>query len=215
MLGNHQAERLSIVSFVVRPESDGKYLHHNFVFALLNDLFGIQSRGGCSCAGHTARLLVIDIDRSHAFQREINRGCEEIKPGGSVSFGYLIDEETFRYIVDAVHIIAEHGAALMPEYRFEPDTGLWHHRATRTGPVMSLFGVSYADGQMRYENRRMRGPSDFSAHLSAARAHCVAAANNPAGDWTAPQTSMTSSTCAGFHIPFRFRDKGVSAGLTG
>lgn len=106
-----------------------------------------------------------------------------------MNFNYFIDEETFRYIVDAVHIVAEHGAALMPEYRFEPDTGLWHHRAARTDPAMSLFGVSYADGQMRYENRRTRGPSDLSAHLRTARAHCVAAANNPAGDWTAPQTT--------------------------
>ena len=49
LLGNTKAERLSIISFVVRH--DGQYLHHNFVVALLNDLFGIQSRGGCSCAG--------------------------------------------------------------------------------------------------------------------------------------------------------------------
>ena len=61
ILGNHDAERLSIVSFVVRHE--GRYLHHNFVVALLNDLFGIQSRGGCSCAGpYGHRLLGIDIE---------------------------------------------------------------------------------------------------------------------------------------------------------
>jgi len=58
----------------------------------------------------------------------------------------------------------------MPEYRFEPDTGLWYHRAARTDPAMSLFGVSYADGQMRYENRRTRRPSDLSAHLRTTRA---------------------------------------------
>lgn len=52
ILGNLDAERLSIISFVVRAPS-GRYLHHNFVVALLNDLFGIQSRGGCSCAGPT------------------------------------------------------------------------------------------------------------------------------------------------------------------
>ncbi len=40
------------MSFVVRH--GGRYLHHNFVVALLNDLFGIQARGGCSCAGPTA-----------------------------------------------------------------------------------------------------------------------------------------------------------------
>ena len=81
ILGNPDAERLSIVSFVVRAPS-GRYLHHNYVVALLNDLFGIQSRGGCSCAGpYGHRLLGIDLDRSREFDREIAHGCEGIKPG--------------------------------------------------------------------------------------------------------------------------------------
>ena len=80
ILGNPDLDRLSIVSFVVRHE--GRYLHHNFVVALLNDLFGIQSRGGCSCAGpYGHRLLGIDIERSHEFEREIARRCEGTKPG--------------------------------------------------------------------------------------------------------------------------------------
>ena len=79
ILGNLEAERLSIVSFVVRAPS-GRYLHHNFAVALLNDLFGIQSRGGCSCAGpYGHRLLGIDLDRSREFDREIAHGCEGIK----------------------------------------------------------------------------------------------------------------------------------------
>ena len=45
-----EARMAKIVSFVVKAPS-GRFLHHNFVVALLNDLFGIQSRGGCSCAG--------------------------------------------------------------------------------------------------------------------------------------------------------------------
>jgi hypothetical protein len=66
-------ERLSIVSFVVTAPS-GHWLHHNFVVALLNDLFGMQARGGCSCAGpYGHRLLGIDIERSHEFEREISR----------------------------------------------------------------------------------------------------------------------------------------------
>ena len=70
ILGSHEAKRLSIVSFVIKHE--GRYLHHNFVVALLNDLFGIQSRGGCSCAGpYGHKLLGIDLDTSHEFEREI------------------------------------------------------------------------------------------------------------------------------------------------
>ena len=64
ILGDHRARRLSIVSFTVRH--GGRYLHHNLVVAMLNDLFGIQSRGGCSCAGpYGHRLLGIDLETSH------------------------------------------------------------------------------------------------------------------------------------------------------
>ena len=80
ILGNNDAERLSIVSFVVRHGP--RHLHHNFVVAVLNDLFGIQSRGGCSCAGpYGHRLLGIDHEMSLKYESEINRGCEGIKPG--------------------------------------------------------------------------------------------------------------------------------------
>ena len=77
ILGDHEAERLSIVSFVIRhvgKDGEQGFLHHNYVVALLNDLFGIQSRGGCSCAGpYGHRLLGIDLEQSHYFEREINR----------------------------------------------------------------------------------------------------------------------------------------------
>ncbi|MGZ4497058.1 MAG: aminotransferase class V-fold PLP-dependent enzyme, partial [Nocardioides sp.] len=93
LLGNLTAKRLSIVSFVVRSPS-GRYLHHNYVVALLNDLFGIQSRGGCSCAGpYGHRLLGIDLERSHEFEREITGGCEGIKPGWvRVNFNYFVSD---------------------------------------------------------------------------------------------------------------------------
>lgn len=51
LLGPTEPDRLAIFSFLVYVPSLGKYLHHNFVCSLLNDLFGIQVRSGCSCAG--------------------------------------------------------------------------------------------------------------------------------------------------------------------
>ncbi len=143
ILGNANADRLSIVSFVVRHEDH--YLHHNFVVALLNDLFGIQSRGGCSCAGpYGHRLLGIDIDRSHEFQREIARGCEGIKPGWvRVNFNYFITEATFQFILEAVEIVAEHGVRLLSHYHFDPATAGWRHEDGLAEPPMSLFDVRY------------------------------------------------------------------------
>ncbi len=51
IVGPHHVPRLPIFSFLLRHTPSGLFLHHNFVSALLNDLFGIQARGGCSCAG--------------------------------------------------------------------------------------------------------------------------------------------------------------------
>jgi selenocysteine lyase/cysteine desulfurase len=171
ILGSHTAERLSIVSFVVRHKD--RYLHHNVVVALLNDVFGIQSRGGCSCAGpYGHRLLGIDLEQSHHFEREIARGCEGIKPGWvRVNFNYFITDETFDYIVQAVDLLATEGWRLLPWYRFEPATGLWRHRNGETVPPASLLDVSYATGAMTYPHIRQQAPPGALAlHLKAAHA---------------------------------------------
>ena len=166
VLGNLDADRLSILSFVVhRP--GGRYLHHNAVVTLLDDLFGIQARGGCSCAGpYGHRLLGIDIERSHEYEREITRGCEGIKPGWvRVNFNYFISEAVFEYVVKAVAFVAEHGAAFLPDYRFDPLTGLWHHReAPDDAELLRLTDVDYGpDGEMRHPLRPQRAPESMLA----------------------------------------------------
>jgi selenocysteine lyase/cysteine desulfurase len=155
ILGNRSARRLSIVSFLV--EREGSFLHHNYVVALLNDLFGIQARGGCSCAGpYGHRLLGIDIDRSSRFRRAIDSGCEGIKPGWvRVNFNYFISERVFNYIVDAVHLVADEGWKLLPEYRFSIDTGLWLHQSHRTASQLGLDELEFLDGRFRYHRRHL------------------------------------------------------------
>lgn len=174
ILGNTEARRLSIVSFVVRAPSTGRYLHHNFVVAVLNDLFGIQSRGGCSCAGpYGHRLLGIDLERSHEFEREIAGGCEGIKPGWvRVNFNYFISPAVFDYIVEAVRLVAREGWRLLPDYRFDPDSGLWKHRRAAAEPPLRLSAVTYdADGLMHYARHDDRAPdSALAGYLTEARA---------------------------------------------
>ena len=158
ILGNLKAWRLSIVSFMIRH--DDRYLHHNFVVALLNDLFGIQARGGCSCAGpYGHRLLGIDLTRSKEFEREIVRGCEGVKPGWvRVNFNYFISEETFDYIIQAVEMVAEHGWRLLPDYRFCPVSGLFKHRAGRPNPALSMKDITYTKGKLEYRSRHFTEP---------------------------------------------------------
>ncbi|CAN5596451.1 aminotransferase class V-fold PLP-dependent enzyme [soil metagenome] len=181
VLGNPEADRLSIVSFVVkRPH--GRYLHHNVVVAILNDLFGIQSRGGCSCAGpYGHRLLGIDLERSHEFEREIASGCEGIKPGWvRVSFNYFISDEVFRYIVAAVSMVATEGYKLVPHYRFEPDTGLWRHEHGPVEPPMRLAQLSYdADGELTFPHNDDRAPESVLAGYLAEAAELFASLPDP------------------------------------
>ena len=143
ILGNPDAERLSIVSFVIRTED--KVLHHNYVVALLNDLFGIQARGGCSCAGpYGHRLLGIDLETSRRFEDVIATGCEVLKPGWvRLNFNYFISESEFDYIVEAVHMIGSDGWRLLPLYTYEAESGIWRHRDGLPKPPKSLKDVDF------------------------------------------------------------------------
>jgi selenocysteine lyase/cysteine desulfurase len=159
LLGSLEAERLSIVSFLIKHREH--YLHHNFVVALLNDLFGIQSRGGCSCAGpYGHRLLGVDLVASRGFENLVVQGCEGIKPGWvRVNFNYFISEAVFEYLLGAVEFIATDGWKLLGDYRFDPATGLWRNQV-RAHPVppMSLHALSYEDGSLRWTSRRRSAP---------------------------------------------------------
>ena len=181
ILGNLDSLRLSIVSFVLKAP-DGSYLHHNFVVALLNDLFGIQTRGGCSCAGpYGHRLLGIDLDTSHQFEQQIATGCEGIKPGWvRVNFNYFIDEEVLTYVVEAVRLVAREGWRLLGDYRFEPTTGLWHHRDGAVEPPLRMADVTYDDtGEMTWSRTSATAPvSVLREHLEEGRA-IMAAASPP------------------------------------
>jgi len=158
ILGKPEAPRLSIVSFLVRHGD--LYLHHNFVVALLNDLFGIQARGGCSCAGpYGHRLLGIGLDQSSRFRQAINSGCEGVKPGWvRVNFNYFISEQVFDFVLKAVHLVADRGWKLMPYYRFEPESGLWKHRLQERRVGLSLDDVDYKTGSMEYRSDHVIEP---------------------------------------------------------
>ena len=196
ILGNLAAERLSIVSLVIRRPG-GRYLHHNYVVALLNDLFGIQSRGGCSCAGpYGHRLLGIDLERSHEFEREIAHGCEGIKPGWvRVNLNYFISDTVADYIIAAVTMVAREGWKLLPDYRFDPSSGLWRHRNGPVEPPLRLSEVGYAaDGTMTYPRHDDRADeSALAGYLAEARRLFDAADARPAATTQADQPSAGST----------------------
>ena len=123
VLGPVDLPRLGIISFNVEG------LHHDLVSALLDHLFGIQNRAGCSCAGpYGQRLLSLDRPRSEAFRAQVNRGVIGIKPGWvRLSLPYYASEEDVDFILRAVEFVATHGDAFVPAYRLGWQDGVWRH----------------------------------------------------------------------------------------
>ena len=176
ILGNREAKRLSIVSFLISRGE--RFLHHNYVVALLNDLFGIQARGGCSCAGpYGHRLLGIDLAQSGRFREAINSGCEGIKPGWvRVNFNYFISEPVFRFLIEAVHLVASDGWKLLPQYRFSIDNGLWRHRDQPRFREFGLDDLCFDSGSLIYQGRHLTEPeSALEQYLEDVRRIIVAA----------------------------------------
>ncbi len=140
ILGNAEAPRLAILS--MRVSHGGRDLHYGFVVSLLNDLFGIQARGGCSCAGpygHT--LLGMDMSYSRALEVEIAAGAMVLRPGWvRLNFNYFIDEPEFDYILQAVALVAEHGWRLLPAYHFDVEAGVWRYQGGRNEYCSSDLG---------------------------------------------------------------------------
>lgn len=136
------SRRLSILSFNIKHNN--KYLHHKFVATLLNDLFGIQSRAGCACAGpYGHRLMGVDKEKSKKFQEVINEGYFSLKPGFvRVNFHYLITESEVEFICRAIEFIANYGYLFLSLYKLNLKTGGWKHNYfTDSNSIVDSFGI--------------------------------------------------------------------------
>lgn len=160
IVGNQDAERLSIVSFLIRHQN--RYLHYNFVVALLNDLFGIQARGGCSCAGpYMHRLLGVGQEYSNDYLCEVQKGFHSLKPGWArININYFVSQTEFQYIVDAINLVALHGWALLPDYDFDPRSGLWTHKEGQPFEPSRLHDIRFMEGAFEASARHVRVPED-------------------------------------------------------
>jgi len=130
IIGNKDPEkRIPIISFNIKHLD--KYLHPRFVTRLLSDLFGIQSRAGCSCAGpYGHRLLGITNDMSEKFRKIIiNDGITGVKPGWvRVNLHYVFTEKDIQFLIRAIEFIAEYGDRFLKVYKFNPQTADWKHK---------------------------------------------------------------------------------------
>jgi selenocysteine lyase/cysteine desulfurase len=138
ILGRPEPERLAILSVGLRHPRG--LLHANFVVAVLSDLFGIQARSGCFCAGpYIHRMYPIDDLWSERMDAEVSAGHMGAKLAFTrLSFNYFITEAVFQYIVAAVDMLATDGWKLLPLYHFDPASGLWRHRDRDRQPALRL-----------------------------------------------------------------------------
>lgn len=129
LLGPVDKERkIGIIPFNI-PHRD-RILHPKFVTKLMNDLFGVQTRAGCSCAGpYGHQLLNINDKISKYYQCVV--GVDKItglKPGWvRFNLHYSLSEAEFQYIVNILKFIIEYGHLFLPYYVFDFKSGDWYH----------------------------------------------------------------------------------------
>jgi selenocysteine lyase/cysteine desulfurase len=143
ILGPHTpSKRLSILSFNIRYQN--LYLHPKLVTRLLNDLFGIQSRAGCACAGpYGHRLLKINKQTAIRLREVVEDGINSLKPGFiRVNFHYLMDEDEVAFILNAIQFIADYGYLFLSQYRIDLLSGAWEHYAYQPqDTITEQFGI--------------------------------------------------------------------------
>ncbi|GAV08026.1 hypothetical protein RvY_17784 [Ramazzottius varieornatus] len=184
LLGNFDSPRLAIFSFVIRHEASNRLLHHNYVSALLNDLFGIQSRAGCACAGPYAQhllgiglALAQEIEevlmedprlQMHRWEVEFSQR-EVLRPGFvRVNFPYFFTDDEVKFVCEGIKMVASHGWRLLPQYQLNPETAEWRHLDQTTFQDRKwLSSTTFTSSGLRYPKLATReaAPKDFAAVL--------------------------------------------------
>ncbi len=115
ILAEEHKERLGVISFYI----DG--LHYLAGVKMLNDRFGIQTRGGCSCAGTYGHILLnVTHDISNEITQMINLGDCSVKPGWiRLSIHPTTTNEEIRYMMDSIRTLAEHHKEWLLDYDFD------------------------------------------------------------------------------------------------
>jgi selenocysteine lyase/cysteine desulfurase len=116
-------ERLGVFSFYIDK------VHHNLFTRLLNDRFGIQMRGGCSCAGTYGHFLLnVDFKLSKEITDKIDAGDLSMKPGWiRLSLHPTMTTEELFFITDAIRQTAEKVEKWKKDYFYDPQTNVFSH----------------------------------------------------------------------------------------
>ena len=156
---------LPIFSFMISYGE--KFFHPNFVCALLNDLFGIQSRPGCSCAPTYGQLLLgfdKDPNNFNLFKTIIYEGNELFKPGYiRLNLPYFYPEYVIKYVIKSIKFICEYGHLFISLYKYDIKSGkFWFYKFKQEDLSLKLFDFSKGLPKEKdyYENRHFNEISE-------------------------------------------------------
>ena len=124
ILGDNGLDRIGVFSFYIVG------IHHNLIVKLLNDRFGIQVRGGCSCAGTYGHFLLnVDWETSHRITEKINKGDLSEKPGWvRISVHPTMTDEELDYILEAINEVSTHADQWVEDYKYESEVNEFFHK---------------------------------------------------------------------------------------
>ncbi len=127
LLANSIEDRLGIISFY------SEEIHFNLMVKLLNDLYGVQMRGGCSCAGTYGHyLLHIDPTRSKSITDMIDHHDLSQKPGWiRFSLHPTMSNEEINIIMDAIADIVNNIKKYKEDYIYYPERNEYYHKNER------------------------------------------------------------------------------------
>jgi len=123
ILADNINERLGVFSFYVDK------IHHNLVTKLLNDRFGIQVRGGCSCAGTYGHFLLnVDFRLSKEITDRIEAGDLSMKPGWiRLSLHPTMTVDELHFIIESIKEVVENAEEWSRDYIYNKHTNEFHH----------------------------------------------------------------------------------------
>jgi len=142
-------KRLGVISFII------KGAHYNLIVKILNDRFGIQTRGGCSCAGtYGHKLLHVDEARSHEILNLIRSGDLSYKPGWiRLSIHPTMTDMEIDFIMDAVESTASHFQEWTTDYVYDPASNEYSFRnieSTEQNKVENWFNIPFLNKCVRF-----------------------------------------------------------------
>ncbi|XP_052870068.1 uncharacterized protein LOC128275561 isoform X1 [Anopheles cruzii] len=168
------AKRLTTLCFMVRHPR-GAFLHHRFVVAVLNDVFGIQATADniiSDSLGINPQLMV-EYEKLLS-DESLRAGC--LHPGYTrITFPFFMPEAEVGFILEALKMVATEAWKLLPQYEVDERSGEWRHHSNSLAKERKWLGaIRYIDGKMLFSDRRISGPGTFPQNYS----DCLQTARN-------------------------------------